>query len=67
MQVNHCGFQLTVPEVALYGSDIDPGFQQMGGVGMTQGVDGNPSFSDCGGDFRLPESALNTVDRHRRK
>ena len=38
----------TMPQILLDATDIDPGLQQVGGIGMSQSVDRDPFF-----DFEL--------------
>ena len=38
---DHGGFELGMPQVALDEPRIGPGFQQMGGIGMPEGRDGD--------------------------
>jgi hypothetical protein len=47
VEIEHGGLQLGMTHVALDDTQIDAGFQQMGGVGMAKGVDGNSLFSDA--------------------
>ncbi len=38
---DHRGFELGVPQVALNQSGVDAGFEQMGGVGMSERIRGS--------------------------
>jgi hypothetical protein len=38
MEVDHGSFDVGMAEVFLYNPEIDPGFQEMGSIGMTQGM-----------------------------
>ena len=61
----HGGFELGMPQVALDEPRIDPGFQQMGGIRMPEGRDGDTHFSDTGALFGFAEGALDTGATHR--
>ncbi len=65
VEVEHRGFELGVPQVALDESGVDPGFEQMGSIGMPQGMDSDAHFGDRGLVFRFAEGALNTGATHR--
>ena len=67
MEVEHGGFQVGVPHVSLDNPGVDPGFQEMSGVAMPKSMYGNPALGDTGCGLGSSKSALNTVDRHRRK
>ena len=65
VEVEHGGFELGMPQVALDEPRIDPGFQQMGGIRMPEGMDGDTHFSDTGALFGFAEGALDTGATHR--
>ena len=65
MQIDHGGFESGVSEVALDEAEVATGFEQMGGVGMPEGRDGDASFGHAGAAFGLAEGALDTVSTHR--
>ena len=65
MEVDHRGFELGVPQVALDEPGIHAGFEQMGSVGMPQGMDSDAHFGDPGPVFRCAEGALDTGATHR--
>ena len=46
MQVNHGGFESGVSEVELDEAEVDTGFEEMGGVGMSEGMDGEAGFGN---------------------
>ena len=46
----HGGFELGMPQVALDEPRIDPGFQQMGGIRMPEGRDGDTCQCSKSGD-----------------
>ena len=39
VEIKHGGFESSMAHVALDDAQIDPGFEEMGGVAMAQGVD----------------------------
>ena len=47
--------------VALDDAQVDSGFEEMGGIGMTQRVYGNSLFTDCGIKLGATESALDAA------
>ena len=64
MQVEHGGFEPCVSQVTLYEEGADPGFKQMGGVSMSQGMDGHIEFGDPGALFGFTEGPLDTAAVH---
>jgi hypothetical protein len=67
VEVDHRGFELGMPQVALDEPGVDTGFEQMGGVGMSQGMDGDAHFRDPGTVFGGAEGALDTGATHGRE
>ena len=65
VEINHRGFELGVPQVALNKSGVHAGFEQMGGVGMPQGMDSDPCLGQAGALFGFAEGALDTGATHR--
>ena len=63
-KVEHGGFELGVPQGALDETGVHAGFEQMGGVGMPQGMDGDAHFGDAGSLFGCAEGALDTGATH---
>jgi hypothetical protein len=45
VEIKHGGFELGMAHVALDDAQIDTGLEEMSGVGMAQGVDGDPLFT----------------------
>jgi len=41
MEIEHSGFELSMTHVALDDPQVDTGFEEMGGIGMAQGVNGD--------------------------
>ena len=44
MEIDHGGLQTGMPQILLDAFDIDTGFQQMGGIAVPEGMDGDPLF-----------------------
>ena len=44
VQIDHGGVEAVMTQVLLDAADIDAGLQQMGGIAMAQGVDGDAFF-----------------------
>ena len=44
MQVDHGRVQTSMSQVLLDATDVDPGLEQVGGIAVTQGVDGDTFF-----------------------
>jgi hypothetical protein len=64
VEIEHGGFQLGMAHVALDDAQVDSGFEEMGGIGMTKRVYGNTLFMDCGIELGATESALDTAFGH---
>jgi hypothetical protein len=64
VEVDHGRFELGMPEVALDETGIHASFEQMGGVGMSQGMDSDAHFGDTGTLFGFTEGALDTAPTH---
>ena len=54
-----------MPQGALHQSGVHAGFEQMGGVGMAQGMESAPCCGQAGPVFGLAEGALDTGAAHR--
>lgn len=63
MQIHHGGFQLRMAEVLLDHPEVDPGFQQMGGIRMPERMDRDITFLDAGLTLGLTEGALEARPR----
>jgi hypothetical protein len=61
---DHRSCELGMASGALDEPGIDPGFQQMGGVGMPQGMDGDTCFGEPGALLSFTEGALDTGATH---
>lgn len=64
MQIDHGGFESGVAEVELDESEVNAGFEQMGGVRMPEGMDGQAGFGNPGTAFGFAEGPLNAVSAH---
>jgi hypothetical protein len=60
----HRGVKLGRSHVALHEAGIHPSFEQMGGVGMPEGMHGDAHFPHAGPVFRSTEGALDTGATH---
>ena len=63
---DHRGFELGVPQVALDEPGMHARFEQMGGIGMPEGMDGHACFGDSSPGFGFAEGALDTGAPHGR-
>jgi hypothetical protein len=61
---DHRSFELGVTQGALDETGIDAGFEQMGGVGMPEGMDGYTGFGNAGTVFGFAEGPLDTAPTH---
>ena len=62
----HGGCELGMPQVTLDETGIHASFEQMGGGGMPQGLDGDAHFGDPGPVCGCAEGALDAGATHRR-
>lgn len=65
MGVDHCRFEIDMPEQFLDGADIFAGFEEVGGKAVAQGVAGDflgdAAFADGGGDGGLDRGLVEMV------
>jgi hypothetical protein len=66
VEIDHRGFESGVPQVLLDETGVDPGFEQRGGVRMSQGMDGHAGLGDPGPPFGFAEGTLNAGATHGR-
>lgn len=66
VEIDHGGFELGMAHVTLDDSQIDSGFEKMGGIGMAEGMNGDRLFMDSSSDLGATEGALNTTFGHGR-
>ena len=64
MQIDHGGFKLRVAHVSLNDAQIHPGFEQMGGIRMAQGVHRDVLFADARLELGMAKGALNAALGH---
>jgi len=67
VKIEHGGFELGMAHVTLDDSQIDSGFEKMGGIGMAEGMNGDRLFMDSSSDLGATEGALNTTFGHGRR
>lgn len=65
MEIDHGRFESRMAQVLLNHPEIDARFEQMGRIGVSQGMNGHPSLFNSCRIPGLPESPLDTVDGHR--
>jgi hypothetical protein len=65
VEIEHGGFQSGVAQVALDDAQVDASFEEMSGVRMAQGVDGNALFEHPSGPHGLAKGALDAALGHR--
>jgi hypothetical protein len=64
---DHRGFEWGMPQGALDETGVDTGFEQLGGVGMSQGMDGDAHCGDSGTVFGGAAGALDPGATHGRE
>jgi hypothetical protein len=64
MEVEHGGLQGAMAQVLLDQTEVDPGFEQMGCVGMSESVDRDPLL-DAELQDQLPQGGIDTGGCHR--
>jgi hypothetical protein len=64
VEVEHGGFELGMPQVALDETRVHARFEQMGSVRMSEGMDGDAHFGEPGALFGFTEGALDTGATH---
>ena len=64
VKIEHGGFELGMAHVALDNARVDAGFEEMGGVGVAQGMDRNAFFENTGGPLGLAKGALDAALCH---
>lgn len=65
VEVEHGGLKACVAHVLLNDAEIDAGFEEMGGIGVAKGVDGDILFSDSCLELGFAEGALDGGFGHR--
>jgi len=64
MQINHGGFQAGMAEISLNDSEVDSGLEQVGGIGVSQGVNGDGFLFNACGKFGSSKGALDGFHGH---
>ena len=64
VEIEHGGFELSMAHVTLDDAQVDTGFEEMSGVGMTKGMDRDSPFTDGGSKLSVTESALDAAFGH---
>ncbi len=67
MEIDHGGFELGMAHVSLDDTQVDAGFEEMSGIGVAEGVNGDSLFSDSGSNLGPAEGALDTALGHGRR
>jgi hypothetical protein len=67
VEIDHGGFELGMAHVSLDDPQVDSGFEEMGGIGMAQGVNGDTFFVDSCSNLGTAESPLDTTLGHGRR
>jgi hypothetical protein len=66
VEIDHSGFELGMAHVSLDDPQVDSGFEEMGGIGVAQGVNGDGLFAYSCSNFGPTEGALDTTFGHGR-
>ena len=66
VEIDHGGFELGMAHVSLDDPQVDSGFEEMGGIGVAQGVNGDPFFSDACSNLGPTQGPLDTAFGHGR-
>jgi hypothetical protein len=64
VEIEHGGFELGMAHVSLDDPEVDPGFEEMGGVGMPEGMNGNTLFKNASSKLGATEGSLDTTFSH---
>ena len=64
VEIEHGGFESSMAHVALDDAQVDAGFEEMGGVGVAQGMDRNAFFEHTGVPLGLAKGALDAALGH---
>jgi hypothetical protein len=66
VEIDHGGFELGMAHVSLDDPQVDAGFEEMSGIGVAQGMNGDSFFSDSGSNLGPAEGTLDTALGHGR-
>src|SRR3990172_2472550 len=64
VQVDHGGLQTGMPEMALDDAQVHPGFEQVGGIAVPQGMDRDLALVDAGFELGAAKRALDAALGH---
>src|ERR1044071_9624531 len=64
VEIEHGGFESSIAHVALDDAQVDTGFQEMGGIGVAQGVNRNAFFVYTGSALGLAKGTLDAALGH---
>jgi hypothetical protein len=66
VEIDHGGFELGMAHVSLDDPQVDSGFEEMGSVGVAEGMNGDSFFVDSSSNLGTAEGPLDTTFGHRR-
>jgi len=64
VEIDHGGFELGMAHVSLDDTQVDAGFEEMSGIGVAEGVNGDSFFVDSCSNLGTAEGALDTTFGH---
>ena len=64
VEIEHGGFELGMAHVALDDAQVNSSLKKMGGVGMTQRMNGDSLFTDGGSKLGVTKGALDAAFGH---
>jgi hypothetical protein len=64
VEIDHGGFELSMAHVTLDDPQVDPGFEEVGGIGVAEGVNGDRLFVNSGSDLGATEGPLDAALSH---
>ena len=66
VEIDHGGFELGMAHVSLDNAQVDAGFEEMSGIGVAEGMNGDGFFADSSSNLGAAEGALDTTFSHGR-
>lgn len=67
VEIDHGGLELGMAHVSLDDPQVDSGFEKMSGIGVAEGMNGDPLFLDSCSNLGPTEGALDTALGHGRR
>jgi hypothetical protein len=64
VEIDHGGFELGMAHVSLDDAQVDAGFEEMSGIGVAEGMNGDTLFMDSCSNLGTTESPLDTTFGH---